>query len=293
MEHNVQDLKEALAARSQTATLDELKSRGRRSVKVIRADDIAQMIEAAVSHTIAKSGMMSAEEVEQLEERSREQFQTLLERRQAEILELRQAAEELNSTRAELNTVREHEAAARIERDDLRTERDAIAARLRRSETQREQMVAATRAIEAQRDEALLRVRSLESELAKAQAETPATVASGMNADIVYRLMGEIAELKAKSAPQPLAVANGNATADALAGALQQLTSSFTAKLESIGRKMGVSSAVEADAPSLTNLFKHQDTVKLESNMENLTVKAKSATGIAANLERLKKLKGG
>ena len=100
----------------------------------------------------------------------------------------------------------------------------------------------------------------------------------------------EIAELKAKSTgtsgQQPLG-------ADALAGALQQLTSTFTQKLDSIGRKMGVSSAVEADAPSLTALFKHEDGVKLESNMENMKVKAKSATGIAANLERLKKLKGG
>src|SRR5688572_5503532 len=93
MEHNVQDLKEALAARSHTATLEELHSRGRHSVKVIRAGDVAQMIETAVSQAMARSGLMSPAEVEELEEKSREQFQQLLERRQAETAELRQAAD--------------------------------------------------------------------------------------------------------------------------------------------------------------------------------------------------------
>ena len=302
MEHNVQDLKDALTARSHTATLDELKSKGRRSVRVIRADDVAQMIDAAVNQAIADSGMMSSDEVEELEQKSREQFHALLERRQAEMAELRQAADELRGTKAELARMREHDAGTLAEKEGLRGERDQAAMRLRNSETQREQLVAAVRAFEAQRDEALMRVRALESELAKTHAETPTTVASGMNTDIVYRLMGEIAEMKAKSAMQPApaptpapppVAANPNATADALAGALQQLTNTFTQKLESIGRKMGVSSAVEADAPSLTNLFKHQEGAKLETNFDNLTVKAKSATGIAANLERLKKLKGG
>ncbi|HLU37890.1 MAG TPA: hypothetical protein VK081_00800 [Planctomycetota bacterium] len=274
MEQNVKDLKQALAARSHTATLAELQSRGRRSVRVIRADDVAQMIEAAVAQAIAASGLMSPQEVEELENKSREQFQMLLERRQAELNELRNAAEELNQVRSELGRVREQNAASIAEREQLRAERDAIAERLRESELQREQLIE--------------NVRRLENELDRAQAETPATVASGVNADLVYRLMGEIAELKAKAAPSAAAPAS-----DAIAGALQQLTSTFTAKLESLGRKMGVSSAVEAEAPSLTALFKHEDGVKLESNMDNLTVKAKTASGIAANLERLKKLKGG
>lgn len=325
MAHNVRDLKEALNARSHTATLEELKSRGRRSVRVIRADDVAQMIEASVSQTIARSGMMSPQEVEELEAKSREQFQLLLERRQAEIAELRQAADDLRGAQdalAEVESQRDtaataaqklrghvDELLARI--DTLESQRDEAVQRLRASEVEREQVTTALRALEGQRaqarhettaalaqlatmrserDEAIVLAHGMEAQLVRAQKESAATAASGVSADLVYRLMGEIAELRAKTTAAPQA---DRATADALAGALQQLTSTFTAKLDSLGRKMGVSSAVEAEAPSLAGLFKHQDGVKLESNMDNVSVKAKTGTGIAANLERLKKLKGG
>lgn len=329
MAHNVRDLKEALNARSHTATLEELQSRGRRSVRVIRADDVAQMIEAAVSQTIARSGLMSPQEVEELEAKSREQFQLLMERRQSEIAELRQAADDLRGAQEALQATESardqavgaaeqarHHVDELLERlDDIERQRDEAVTRLRKSEVQREEVATALQALEGQRsqarheatmavaeatnlrgerDEAVALARSLEQQLAKAHRESATTVAGGVNADLVYRLMGEIADLRARtsvaSAPAPQ---NDKATADALAGALQQLTSTFSAKLESLGRKMGVSSAVEAEAPSLAGLFKHQDGVKLESNMDNVSVKAKTGTGIAANLERLKKLKGG
>jgi len=318
MAHNVRDLKEALNARSHTATLEELHSRGRRSVRVIRADDIAQMVEAAVSQTIARSGLMSPQEVEELEAKSHEQFRILLERRQAEIAELRQAADDLRGAQEALTEVEGQRDAAvtaaeklrghidellrRI--DDLEKQRDEATRRLRTSEVERENITTAVRALEgqrsqarheadsaiAERDEAVATVRALENQLAKAMKEASAS-AGGVSADLVYRMMNEIAELRARSvgaAPQA-----GGASADAVAGALQQLASTFTAKLESFGRKMGVSSAVEAEAPSLTGLFKHNDGVKLESNMDDVSVKAKTGSGIAANLERLKKLKGG
>jgi hypothetical protein len=56
---------------------------------------------------------------------------------------------------------------------------------------------------------------------------------------------------------------------------------------------MGVSAAVDSDTPvDFTGLFKDADK-KLESNMENIEVKKTEGGGIAANLARLKKLKGG
>lgn len=124
----------------------------------------------------------------------------------------------------------------------------------------------------------------------------PAATASapaGINAELVYRLMGELADLKARANMPAAQAAPATGAADALTGAIQQLTNTFTAKLETLSRKMGVSSAVQSDAPNLAALFKHEDSKKLESNLDNVTVKAKSGTGIAANLERLKKLKGG
>jgi hypothetical protein len=307
MAQNVTDLKQALNARSHTATLEELQSRGRRSVRVIRADDVAQMIEAAVGQTIARSGMMSPQEVEELEARSREQFQVLLERRQSEIGELRQAADALREAQLELVKVKGDRDQALSRGEELLEQRNEAIERLRASELQREELTAALRKLEGQRalvssevsaamgarDEALRALQALETQLARAQRETTASVASGVNADLVYRLMGEIAELRAKTSAPAAAAAPDGGAAEALAGALQQLTSTFTAKLDSFGRKIGVSSAVEAEAPNLAGLFKHQDGQKLESNMDSVAVKAKSATGIAANLERLKKLKGG
>lgn len=294
MAQNVRDLKQALNARSHTATLEELQSRGRRSVRVIRAADVAQMIEAAVGQTIARSGLMSPQEVDELEAKSREQFHVLLERRQAEIAELRQAADELRGAQEEVTTVQAEREAALSAAEKLRRERDAAFARVAELEEQRDAAVERLRVSELQREELTTTLRAVESQISRAHSETTASAAGGVSAELVYRLMGEIADLRARTASTATAAPAADASAaDAIAGALQQLTSTFTAKLDSLGRKMGVSSAVEADAPDLAGLFKHQDGVKLESNMDNVSVKAKNASGIAANLERLKKLKGG
>jgi hypothetical protein len=72
------------------------------------------------------------------------------------------------------------------------------------------------------------------------------------------------------------------------------LTGSLNDRLENLGRKMGVSSAVESDSPiDFGGMFDDDLQVELESNMDNIKVKTKSAGGIAANLAKLKKLKGG
>jgi len=55
---------------------------------------------------------------------------------------------------------------------------------------------------------------------------------------------------------------------------------------------MGISSAVEADSVNLEGLFR-DDGKQVESNIDSVETKQKSGGGIAANLERLKKLKGG
>jgi hypothetical protein len=72
------------------------------------------------------------------------------------------------------------------------------------------------------------------------------------------------------------------------------LTGSLNDRLENLGRKMGVSSAVESDSPiDFGGMFDDDQQVELESNMDNIKVKTKFAGGIAANLAKLKKLKGG
>ena len=97
-----------------------------------------------------------------------------------------------------------------------------------------------------------------------------------MSEDPVFLPVRRLAELVRSRAVSPIALAE-----------------TFLDRLEKIGKKMGVSAAVESDAPvDFTGLFKEADK-KLESNMENIEVKKTEGGGIAANLARLKKLKGG
>ena len=79
----------------------------------------------------------------------------------------------------------------------------------------------------------------------------------------------------------------------ALTDAIQKLAATMNDRLEQFGRKMGISSAVEAGPVKLDALFDDLDTGDVESNLETLEVKAKKSSGIGGHLERLRKLKGG
>ena len=91
------------------------------------------------------------------------------------------------------------------------------------------------------------------------------------------------------AAPAPAAA---SPAAD-FSAAIEKLSGTLSDRLEKLGKKMGISAAVDSNAPvDFGGLFK--DTGKeLESNIENIEIKQKSGGGIAANLARLKKLKGG
>jgi len=106
-------------------------------------------------------------------------------------------------------------------------------------------------------------------------------------------LMNEMATMKASLMHQQAAPQAAAAPAPDFSAALEKLTGSLTDRLEKLGKKMGVSAAVDSDTPvDFSGMFK--DTGKdLESNMQNIEVKQKAGGGIAANLARLKKLKGG
>jgi hypothetical protein len=83
------------------------------------------------------------------------------------------------------------------------------------------------------------------------------------------------------------------APAPDVSAAIEKLASSLNDRFEKLGKKMGISSAVGGDQPvDLGGLFKSAD-AGLESNMNNVETKQKTGGGIAANLARLKKLKGG
>ena len=198
-----QEVKDAISARARTTTLDELKSQGRKKVKVIRAGDIAAIVAAAVRKALESSGLVSEEEVENLVQKSREEFQSILRDRHDEA---KQAAE----VKQQLQSVEE-------ERDQLKE--------------------------------------------------------------------------KLEAAPAPAAQAAAPATGD-LTAALDKMASTLNERLDTFGKKMGISSAVEAGDVNLEALF-NADTEEFESNMDDVEVKHTTGSGIAANLARLKKLKGG
>lgn len=198
-----QEVKDAISARARTTTLDELKSQGRKKVKVIRAGDIAAIVSAAVRKALESSGLISEEEVENLVQKSREEFQSILRERQDE-------AKQTAEVKQKLQSVEE-------ERDQLKE--------------------------------------------------------------------------KLEAAPAPAAQAGAPVSGD-LTAALDKMASTLNERLDTFGKKMGISSAVDAGEVNLEALF-NSDREEFESNMDDVEVKQKTGSGIAANLERLKKLKGG
>jgi cell division protein FtsB len=214
----VNEVKQALSAKSRTATLDELRNEGRKRVRLIKAEHVAAMITEAVHAAIGNSGLISQEEADTLVANSQREFQAIVREREAQL----QRAADLES-------------------------------RLRERESE---------------------IAQLQQELATArtvQSQTPVVPA----ATVV-------------TAPTPAAVAG---TPD-LTAALEKLAGSLNDRLEKLGKKMGISAAVEASEVKFDGLFKDSDKA-LESNMKNVELKQKSGGGIAANLAKLKKLKGG
>ena len=272
---SVNEIKEALSARSRTATLDELRSEGRKRVRLIRAEHVAQMISEAVHAAIEHSGLLGQEEVDHLVEKSRQEFKNILRERELELQRSRETEEQLEQ--------KEHELA------EIKTRFSDLSKAL-----------ASTRAELEQTGNELEAIRELP---APAQPEAVAPAQPAMPNDMMMSMVQELANMKAAMAAQqsqpaapvaPVAPVAPQAPAPDFSAALEKLTGSLNDRLENLGRKMGVSSAVESDSPmDFGGMFDDDQKVELESNMDNIKVKTTTAGGIAANLAKLKKLKGG
>lgn len=265
---SVKDIKEALSARSRTATLDELRSEGRKRVRVIRAEHIAAMVSEAVNAAIEQSGLVAPAEVTRLVEKSRQEFRSILKEREQEV----QRAHEIEDTLAE---------------------RDGQLAELQKKyEAASLALAEAENALAELRSDAPSAPRTAPSAMS---ATAQPAVAGAPSGDLLMSMVQEMANLKASLMQReaqeraPAAPAGVDFTA-----AIEKLTGSLNDRIEKIGKKMGVSAAVESDAPlDFGGLFKDDGGSSLESNMDNIEVKQKAGGGIAANLARLKKLKGG
>ncbi|GDY02630.1 hypothetical protein LBMAG49_19590 [Planctomycetota bacterium] len=205
----VNEVKEALSAKSRTATLDELRSEGRKRVRLIKAEHVAEMITEAVHAAIERSGLIPQEQADQLVAQSRQEFQSI---------------------------VRERETENR-------------------------------------------RVLAMEQRLKESESE-------------VLQLQQELQATRGGLTGTALMAKGGNAASPDVTAALEKLAGSLNDRLEKMGKKMGISAAVEAGELNFDGLFKDSGKA-LESNMNNVEVKQKTGGGIAANLAKLKKLKAG
>jgi len=216
---SIPDVKEALAARSKVANLDDLRNRGRKQVKVVRAEQVAELISEAVKGALKDPRVVSRTAAERMVgEARREQEQRIAE------------------LSAELERVKR-------ERDEAQGGGNPAAA-------------------------------------------AAAAATAGITPETMVQLMQQFAALQ--SGGQLAAPAGTDLTS-----AIDKLSNTLNERLEKFGRKMGVSGAVETDPVNLEALFKNHDDIQLESNIDSIDVKQKKAGGIAANLEKLKKLKGG
>lgn len=234
----VNQVKEALSAKSRTATIDELASQGRKKVRLIKAEHVAGMIASAVHKAIADSGCIPKEEADRLVELGRDEFRALMQQRQQELRRLNEI-------------------------EELLSMRDAEIADLRAA------------------------LEQTQAAPAHPQVTSPQAGPTG-SAPAVDAAAAQEAPVADPAAPAQAASA---APAD-LTAALDKLAGSLNERLEKLGQKMGISSAVEGEEVSFDGLF-DESSSSLESNMDNIQVKNKAGSGIAANLERLKKLKGG
>jgi DNA repair exonuclease SbcCD ATPase subunit len=274
---SIQDVREALSARAETRSLDDLGRGGRQRVRVIRAEHVGEMIDAAVQRAVAESGLISREEADRLVARSREEFASVHAERQRDAEELVRTRRDLQESdrrrealTRQLESVEEDLASVEQERDDVRT-RATLA--------------------EGAKTAAEERIAELEAALAEARSSVAALEAAAP-ATATAPAAPQVAAAEPESV-EPAAPSQGGANPDALTQALERLTSSMNDRLEKMGRKMGISSAVEADQSNLDGLFANLDEQSVESNLDSVEVKQRQAGGIAANLARLKKLKGG
>lgn len=229
---------DALAAKSTTTTLDELRKKGKQQVKVIRATDIAAMITETVYRVLQDTDMLSDEDREHFVERSKVEFAKVVRVR-------RQEAAEHEAREQQLHQVTEELARVSQELTDARS------------------------------------------------GGAPAPGGEAPSSDLLMRMMSEMADMKAQLATQPAGGAPATGDAAGMAAALEKISSSLDSRLDKMGRKMGISSAVEGSEVKYDSLFNDDSEANLESNMGDVQVNRKTGGGIAGNLERLKKLKGG
>ncbi|PIE23478.1 MAG: hypothetical protein CSA62_07625 [Planctomycetota bacterium] len=267
------DVLASLEARAEERSLADLEKRGKKTLRVIRKREIAALLQEAVERAVEKTGLVPPEQVEELRERSQKEFADLKEEWQNERCE---------HAKLEARVQEEQERAQELEEvaSSLREELDEAQQRIGELEAQ----------VSAQQQAPVAAAQ----ESAAAQ-EAPSFAGGGDSASamLMMKMMEEIQTLKAQAQGTQASAAAPAPADDGLASKLDQLVSGLDKKLESFGKKMGISAAVDNAEVDYSGLFEKDGASNVETNMGDVEVEKRKGGGIAANLERMKKLRGG
>jgi len=281
------NVREILQTHSQSTTLRELEAKGRSRVRVINANQIAELIEASVRRTLAQAE--TPDDLKALVERSKAEFFEMQRQRDTErkareegLRQLEEAKDELVALATEVEKLRETEGAKTTRIGELEHQ---LSCEKGRVEEARRLVEMLTR----ERDVA----RQAEQE-ARAAASAVKAAPSPESTEMLSRLAAEVARLNERmnATPPPAAPAPApaaTAESQALATRLDALSQGIADRLEKFGRTIGVSSAVDAQEVKYDALFNKQDS--FESNLNTLEVKERQGSGIRGALDRMKRMR--
>ena len=243
-----QEVMASLEAKARQKSIDDLKAKGKTKVKVIRAKDIANLIQQAVQRALQDSDMLPQEQVDELVEKSKAEFRDLQRKWQQHEQTDHEKDREIQELRSQL----------------------------------------------AEAQQALSAAQSAAQGAPAAGGEAAQAAPAGIDPNtMMLKMMEQLMDLKTQAAAPVQAPQGGGSSEDALASKLDAIVGSLDKKLESFGKKMGVSAASDTGEVDLGNLFDSSMDVEMESNMDTVELEKRESGGIAANLERIKKMKGG
>jgi chromosome segregation ATPase len=250
------DVRDVLRRNSYTTTLSDLMRRGRDRVRVVHANQIAALIEEAVFRMLGERE--GGGDVSEAVERTRAEFDQLLEERARELEEARAALKDLDRTRAALG--------------NLQQECD----RLRQAEAR-----------------ALEECEALREALESGSTEGGGGAASGSLLKMVSRLHEELAGIRASLGGAAGAAGAAQAPTGEIEKKIEAIASRLGDRLDRIGKKVGISSAVEVDPASLDRIFENEP--EMESNLENLEMHEERGSDVSDAVQRARNLrrKGG
>ena len=282
------DVLASIEAKSRQTSIDDLAKRGKKRVRVIRAKDIALMVEEAIERAVASSDWVPPEQVEELKREAAEEFASvkkesaeeakLARERDEEIARLREEIEALQL--GELETTEKLESAQQSVDTAAEFERELAEARSLAEERHAE--IEALRQAMGEQGAELTAVRRRHEELC-GELGTAQSQVSELENLIATEAVSPGGEAPADAAP-----------ASAMEEDLAAIVGSLDDRLDKLGRKMGVTSAVESDIDysTLVNSTMAEDEPDLESNMDAVDIEKREGAGIEANLARMKKLRG-